>query len=61
MITLKTSYTKEIVCPHCGYEHPDSWDHQIQGCAKIECDDCHKEFLAEIVTEVSYSSRKVDE
>ena len=27
MSEIKHKYTKEIVCPYCGYEFSDSWDY----------------------------------
>lgn len=52
------SYTDEIVCPHCGYEHTDSWE---QGSGneedfESECHDCGKVILVSRMVTVKYST-----
>jgi len=41
-----TSYTDEVVCPHCGHECMDSYEFfsQHEECTEIDCDDCGKTF-----------------
>lgn len=52
--------TDEIVCPHCGYEHGDSFEYLNAGHddGETECDGCGKRFrwFAEIT--VTYSTEK---
>ena len=52
-----TSCTDEVVCPHCGYEHSDSWE-----CSDHEegyvCDDCGHKFTITRDVEVTYSTVK---
>lgn len=49
--------TAEIICPHCGYEHGDSWElHGEDGVQ--ECVSCKKEFEWERFVEVTYSTEK---
>lgn len=48
--------TDEVVCPHCGYEHSDSWE---AGEGKGECPDCGGLFTMERDVSVSYSTEKL--
>lgn len=56
--------TKEIVCPHCGYEFSDSYevfrdgDEWVEG---LECEECGKEFNVGVEYTVDYSSYKPKE
>lgn len=49
-------YTRDIVCPYCGYRHPDS--HEIswneEGCGETECGRCDKSFHWSCSVSVSY-------
>jgi hypothetical protein len=49
------NYTDEITCPHCGYEHGDSWESSDDGVT--ECDECGERFFFARDVEVTYSSR----
>lgn len=53
-------YTREIVCPYCGYEERDSWevspDEKYLGL--VECENCGKEFYAERMIQVTYSTER---
>lgn len=51
-------YTKEIVCPRCGYEHGDSWEkHMADGDEhKMDCDNCGKPFIVTCTVTVDYST-----
>lgn len=60
---INTYHNYEITCPHCGYEHSDSWD-RLSGCgdregAVVTCEneECEKDFYANRNVEVTYSSR----
>lgn len=50
-----TDYTDEVVCPHCGYEHSDSWE-MSEG--HHECGDCCRPFEITQNVEVTYSTEK---
>jgi len=53
--------TDEVVCPHCGARYTDSWDLFSDGSETVEgveCDDCGKEFNAEVNMSVTYTTRK---
>ena len=52
----ETSYTHEIVCPHCGYEYSDSWDY---GEGERNCNRCNLKFDISQYVEVTYSTTKV--
>lgn len=48
-------YTRNIVCPKCGYEDTDSWE--IEGNdGEIECD-CGCTYSYEREVEVTYSTK----
>ena len=38
-----TSYTEELVCPYCGYEHSDSWEIGDSENSST-CNNCDKNF-----------------
>lgn len=52
---LQTDYTAEVVCPHCGYRHRDSWE-MWEG--ENECGHCGGEFEMTRHVEVTYSTSK---
>lgn len=52
------SYTEEIVCPYCGYEHENSWEWEGSG-GREECAECGKEFKWESETVVTYCTEKL--
>lgn len=62
---IDTERTDEITCPHCGYEHRDSWEwHSDGGCYEatddFECGSCEKTFLvSRHVPSCYYSSEKI--
>lgn len=45
------------ICPHCGYEHMDSWD---MGEGENNCYDCERLFNMERVVDVSYTTTKIN-
>jgi transposase-like protein len=51
--------TDEIVCPHCGYTHGDSWDISADR-DEMQCHSCYKEFTFERIVSVSYCTWKVN-
>ena len=56
-------YTREIVCPYCGFEHSDSWDYHLDETpTDIDCqnDDCGREFRAYADFDVTYISEKIE-
>lgn len=51
--------TSEVVCPHCGHEHSDSWEighHSDSSSVEMECHECEKKFSFERETDVTYNS-----
>lgn len=51
-------YEDEVVCPHCGYEHSDSWEMRD---GEHECPECDKKFELECHHSVTYSTTKPKE
>jgi hypothetical protein len=51
-------YTQEIVCPHCGEEHGDSWEYNLgdSDTIEVECEECSEPFYATCCIEVTYST-----
>lgn len=52
------SFTEEVVCPWCGYEHGDSWE--LQDSGKMKCPECDKEFKYDRDIEVTYWTEKIE-
>lgn len=52
------SYKEEITCPWCGYEDSDSWEFEGEYDDAYECPECGKKFILEVLTEVTYTSRR---
>jgi DNA-directed RNA polymerase subunit RPC12/RpoP len=52
---VEHEYTKEIVCPYCGYEQGDSWEYDGE-CDELECAECGKKFHYSRDISVSYST-----
>lgn len=57
MEDIDHEYTREIVCPYCGYEDGDSWEEEHNDGEK-ECGRCSKNFFYERQVEVTYSTSK---
>lgn len=61
MSEIDHRYTKEIVCPYCGYEFRDSWE--LAGDdgdeQQTDCDECGKDFLYYADIDVTYCTRKI--
>jgi transcription elongation factor Elf1 len=51
--------TPEVVCPHCGHEHSDSYE-WVRDAARpsysVECESCERPFRFTVDYEISYSS-----
>jgi hypothetical protein len=50
-------YTDEVICPHCGYEHRDSWEFQD---GEHDCPDCEKSFTLSRNVSVTYDTKKLE-
>jgi DNA-directed RNA polymerase subunit RPC12/RpoP len=50
-------WTREIVCPYCGYEHTDCFEYPDSG--KHSCHRCNKEFTFIREIEVTYTTEKL--
>ena len=63
---INSTYTDEVVCPHCGLEHGDSWELGLRsgdngeqkhtGYMRCQNDDCGKEFTWEREIEAHYTT-----
>ncbi len=51
--TGDTQGTDEIVCPHCGYEHGDSFEFKE---GEHPCADCERVYHVERVVDVTYNT-----
>lgn len=52
-------HTDQIVCPHCGHEERDSWQHfEGRNTVQIDCEACRKTFTATEYTETTYTTFK---
>ena len=49
--------TYEIVCPHCGHKHADSWEQEPDE-ADMDCGRCEKEFNYNRTVTVDYTTYK---
>lgn len=57
-------YTREIVCPYCGYVFSDSWDYGLETRpSEMECnnEDCLKTFDAYIDVDVTYITDRIED
>ena len=61
MSDIEHEYTREIVCPHCGCKHNDSYEYFSDGSSEEEVEvdcDCGETFFAIRKVSVNYSTRK---
>jgi transcription elongation factor Elf1 len=63
MEKIDHKYTRNIVCPYCGYEDRDSWEvcPEEEDLGIVECGRCEKEFYASRIVTVEYSTYKIEE
>ena len=56
-------FTREIVCPYCGYVHSESYDFGSGGeeDSETECGRCERKFNWSRMISVSYSTSKIKE
>ena len=60
MKEIDHKYTREAVCPYCGYEFSDTWDFNLQhdgDKTEVDCD-CGETFWLWINIDVDYTTRK---
>lgn len=57
---IKHEWTDELVCPHCGHVHSDSWEMNSgdEGDWDMECHECDETFDAQRHVTVKYSTSK---
>ena len=58
------TFTKEVVCPWCGYEHGDSWErgspNDLESYGDDDCGRCGKKFAWHRDFSVWYNTEKVE-
>ena len=56
-------YTRDVVCPHCGYTWEDSWELGLSDGdgIRIDCGRCGKPMKIECQISVTYSTEKIEE
>lgn len=54
-------WTRQIICPHCGFEHDDSFEisGNMSGNGIMECWECSKQFKWNCHIDVMYDTEKV--
>lgn len=59
-MSFDSEHTTHPVCPHCGHEELDAWEIDfgsgIEGEATITCGNCEREYIAERIVDVSYTT-----
>lgn len=61
MTDIDHEYTDEVVCPHCGHQHRDSYEFFGSGeeySEGVQCHRCERLFDASMQIKVSYSTRR---
>lgn len=64
MTEIDHDMTHNAVCPHCGYEHGDSWELGSQSgsdSGETDCHHCEKPFTWSREIEITYTTRPVRE
>ena len=57
---MSETFGDNIICPHCGHIHRDSWEIMMEdGVEEIECDKCGQAFVATRHTSVNYWAEKI--
>lgn len=59
---IHNKYTREVVCPHCGYEMSDSWELELEHDGdemEVDCVDCGEPFIVSINIKITYSTFKL--
>jgi len=62
MSLYDNEYTKDIVCPHCGYAWSDGWELGMSDGEdeRIDCRRCEKPMNVECQVSVTYSTKKIE-
>jgi len=51
--------TSNIVCPYCGYEDEDSYEHYEEGETNLDCKDCGRNFNLSVGVSYYFSSNRI--
>lgn len=57
-MSFDNKYTSEVVCPHCGNKHSDSWEYSEDEDDLI-CDECNLSFSMERHRTIEYCTEKI--
>jgi transposase-like protein len=62
---IDTQYQDTPVCPHCGWSHSNAWEWEafgsgMEGSGEFECENCDKEFFAERIATIEYTTKKIE-
>ena len=62
MTSIDHENTNEVVCPHCGHEHGDSWDRSMSDGDMHEdkCEECGKPFTVQCAETTTYTTEKME-
>ena len=51
---IDTEFTREVICPYCGYEHQDSWE--LDDDFEFQCHRCEKLICGERIKTIEYTT-----
>ena len=54
-----TQLCDEIICPHCGFRHEDSYELADSDGEEIECDECGNKYILLVDICISYTTKKL--
>jgi DNA-directed RNA polymerase subunit RPC12/RpoP len=54
---IEHEFTKNVVCPYCGFENKDSWELE-DWSDNYECPNCEEKFSFTRYVETYYSSKR---
>jgi hypothetical protein len=56
----ETQYAWRPVCTHCGHEHDDGWEWNVdEHGTEVECESCEKSFICTRIVSVEYCTEKI--
>ena len=65
MADFDTDFRHNAICPHCGYEHEDSWEFYfgpgLEGDGRVDCRSCCEPFMCTRNVEITYSTNPIKE
>ena len=58
MSVIDHEYTREPICPYCGYEKRDAWELSDDG--ETECGECEREYSFTRNVSVTWSTEPIE-